>query len=367
MPSSSAHVCCSKSYSILSQSRQSLWRRIWWVLFINDVHHAAVFGRPPHIHSHYVDVPALTVNDMTALNSTNRPPAEWECFLVEHCRLAILLDKCLLGKFATSSSLQTRSNALLALKTFTATHFTNASHAPGKMSIEKGFYPALLNLVHLDYLIVVERMLSSTQNATAPTGMESYFNSAGSICRILEDLLSSPSNLVMRLPYVGFPAIFCSILIHIIYLRRETGSVRLLAEHRARLAMIIADQLQDRWPFVVWTRHLLDVLLKNTDHSSEQPSSAYARDDHRQTRPPVDRALPNDSALGPEPLSHEVQPETLSARHTRDSASEHEGLSASRNRVTFSPGVDGMLSPIPFMFPWNSLLEDVAELDQWLL
>ncbi|KEF62037.1 uncharacterized protein A1O9_00009 [Exophiala aquamarina CBS 119918] len=356
-----------KSYRILGDERQKLWRRIWWVLFINDIHHAAVFGRPPHIHSQYTDVNPLTPSDMTASDFTHANAEESNIFLVEYCRLATLVDRCLLEKYSAASSPQMKDKAWLALTTFSSTLLNNGIDSASSLTTERGFYPAVLSLIHLDYSVVVGRMFSSDIHVPATSGVQSYFKSAGSICRILEDLLSSPSALVARLPYVAFPAIFCSILIHIIYLRKEPGSIRLVAENRARLAMVVLDQLQDRWPLVVWTRYLLDTLLKNTEPpavSSPQYATLnqYRRSSERANRPWTEDDIPGPASLSPDP-QHVVS----SSRSTDPTPDLHNAHSSPRDHLGFNTGMHGAFSPIPFMLPWNSLLEDATDFDQWLL
>ncbi|KAK6379696.1 hypothetical protein LTS17_005768 [Exophiala oligosperma] len=350
-----------------ADKRQKLWRRIWWVLFINDIHHAAVFGRPPHIHSQYTDVQALLPGDMEASESTNTKNEESDVFLIQYCQLAILVDKCLIGKYSAASSPEMKSEAWVALKDFSKTLSTSKTDTVGSLTAERGFYPALLNLICLDYSIVVERMLLSDMNVPASTGMQSYFKSAGSICRLLEDLLSSPSVLVARLPYVAFPAIFCSILVHIIFLRKESGNIRLVAESRARLAMLVLDQLQDRWPFVVWTRYLLDVLLKNTEPPALSSSEHGLHDKVYRSSDLANHSGTEDDVLGlaslPPDLQHIVNP----SRSTDPSANLQDTHSDQRDHLRFDTGMDGTFSPIPFMLPWNSLLEDVTEFDQWLV
>ncbi len=367
----SAHsVSPRKSYQILDDERQKLWRRIWWVLFINDIHHAAVFGRPPHIHSQYTDVEPLTPSDMATSDSTHANTEESHLFLVEYCRLATLVDRCLLEKYCATSSPQRKNEAWRALREISSTRlFFNVSiDSASSLTTEKGFYSAVLSLIHLDYSVVVERMLSSDIHVPAPDRMQSYFRSAGSICRILEDLLSSPSALVTRLPYVAFPAIFCSILIHIIYLRKESGSIRLVAESRARLAMAVLDQLQDRWPLVVWTHYLLDMLLKNTE--SPAPSSSDHALHNLRHRSPERAHRPwteDDGTGGLAPLPPEREHAVSSIRSTNPTANLADAHPNSRDHFGLNTGMDGTFSPIPFMLPWNSLLEDFTELDQWLL
>ncbi|KIW13926.1 hypothetical protein PV08_06707 [Exophiala spinifera] len=356
-----------KSYQILGDGRQKLWKRIWWALFINDIHHAAVFGRPPHIHSQYTDVQALESSDMPASESTHPDAGQSNLFLVNYCRLAILVDKCLIGKYSAAASSEMKSEALHALKGFSATLSSNNTDADGSLTTSRGFYPAVLSLIHLDYSIVVERMLLPDINAPSSTAMQSYFKSAGSICRLLEDLLSSSSALVVRLPYVAFPAIFCSILVHIIYLRKQSGSIRLVAESRARLAMLVLDQLQDRWPFVVWTRYLLDVLLKNTDSPALSSSENGPHNEHHRPSMLASRSGTEDDVLGFASLPVGLQHIVSSTGSTDPTTNLHDTHSNARDHLRFDTSMDGTLSPVPFMLPWNSLLEDVTEFDQWLV
>ncbi|KAK5061082.1 hypothetical protein LTR84_007624 [Exophiala bonariae] len=356
-----------KSYQILDDKRQKLWRRIWWVLFINDIHHAAVFGRPPHIHSQYTDVQALLPEDMEISEPANNNSEESNSFLTQYCQLAILVDKCLIAKYSAASSPDMKSEARLALKDFCETLSANNTNTTGSLTTERGFYPALLNLIYLDYSIVVERMLLSDTNVPASTGMQSYFKSAGSICHLLEDLLSSPSVLVARLPYVAFPAIFCSILVHIIFLRKQSGNIRLVAESRARLAMLVLDQLQDRWPFVVWTRYLLDVLLKNTEPPALSSSEHGQHDEIHRSSELTNHSGTEDDALGLASLPPYLPNVADPTRSTNLSATPQDTHSDQHDHLRFDTGMDGTFSPIPFMYPWNSLLEDVTELDQWLV
>ncbi|RFU30586.1 hypothetical protein B7463_g5717, partial [Scytalidium lignicola] len=48
---------------LASRSRKSLWRRIWWLLYIRDVQVSVSLGRPMSINDHDCDVEELTEND----------------------------------------------------------------------------------------------------------------------------------------------------------------------------------------------------------------------------------------------------------------------------------------------------------------
>lgn len=337
------------------------------MLFIHDIHHAAVFGRPPHIHSQYSDVPALTVSDMLSHDPENAVPQESDLFATEFCRLAVLLDQCLQDKYCAASGHQQQSKAWLALKKFPSTLPEDYKRSVATMTPRHGFYPAVLELVHLDYLIVVERMLSSGLTPGTSGALESYFKSAGAICRVLEDLSASPSSLVARLPFVAFPAVYCSISIHIMYLRREPGGVRLVAEHRARFGMAVSNELQNRWPFAVWTHYLLDRMLKNagstlppltggSSHAEQQLTSVTeGREPAEQMSQTALSSFEYHSLPG---LAKETEVTPLLPETVTDTRTEGSGF-------TVEP--DGTFSPFSFMFPWNSFMDDGMEIDQWLL
>lgn len=288
-------------------------------------------------------------------------------FAVEFCRLAVLLDQCLKEKYSAGPSQQLESQAWLALKNFPATLPTAYKRAISTVTPKDGFYPAVLELVHLDYLIVVERMLSPDAAAGAPSALDSYFKSAGAICRVLENLLASPWDLITRLPFVAFPAVYCSISIHIMYLRREAGSVRLVAEHRARFGMVVSDQLQDRWPFAVWTHYLLDRMLKVT--GSTLPALG-ARDSQagQHGTSETEYPLPTNAVEQCTSSSFDYSGFPGHSKEAGSTSGLAESLPHPRvDSLGFPTGPDGTFSPLSFMFPWNSFIEDGMEVDNWLL
>lgn len=296
-------------------------------------------------------------------------------FLINLCQLAILVDKCLVIKFSTTASEQTKQQVFAELMNFPTTSSSDQPQTDGSLGVCHGYYPAILRLMHLDYLVVIHRMLSPNLSTNASDDMDTPFKSAGIISRILEDLLCSSSDLITRLPFLSFPAIFCSILIHIIYIRKGPGNIQVLAEHRAHLAMVVLDQLQDRWPIVVWTRYLLNVLLKETE-STKLPSTEI--DQHPQlTQTGGERQSPSLETSDPVPMvgSRTASQQNLysvagSVKEPNFTPGLHEGTLNPRTdqlRVN-SAAADLSFSPIPLMFPLNSFLEDTGmDFEPWLL
>lgn len=302
--------------------------------------------------------------------STRNVSDERNLFLVEMCQLSVLLDKCLLAKFtekATVDSIQKVYDELVdcSLSFLSTPLRTNASP-----TITRGFYPSVLQLIHLDYIVVMGRMLAPAVS-TSETTADASFRSAGAISRRLEDLLCSTPDLIQRLPFLAFPAIFCSVLIHIIYIRKETGNMRLLAEQRANLAMVVLDQLQERWPLVVWTRYLLKALLKDTYAASSQ-DLAEGTHDAVQDR---SMGVNTDSMSTSNPSStttlrtpqRPIQTLFPSGNQSGFPSGSHHGTISSRNdHIRFDPTADATFSPMPFMFPLNGFLDDAGmELENW--
>lgn len=110
-------------------------------------------------------------------------------------------------------------------------------------------------------------------------GLESpIFQAAGKITRLLEDLLISgtlytaPSTMFVINPPTTYlnrvnenyrlPTICASSLVCIMNIRKKSQNIRVVAEHRAHLTVQILHRFQDTWPIAIWTRHLLDSLLK---------------------------------------------------------------------------------------------------------
>ncbi|KAL2823259.1 fungal-specific transcription factor domain-containing protein [Aspergillus cavernicola] len=254
----------SKSYDLLPTASQRAWRRTWWVLYINDIHHAAVYGRPPHIHSSFHDISSLQEDDFDA--SSPEGSAESRLYLVH------LAD--LISREPNTETNWTSYEKLLQWKNTLPVQFKNI---PSQITIETGFWPALIHLYYWDYKIVFYRMFSDTP---ITAGLASpLFDAAAQISHLLEDLVTS--GILYNAPFLILPAIFASIIVHVTNICKGDSNLRVISEHRARLAMHILDRFQDTWPIAIWTRYLLDGLLRLSTghgHGHGQPLESDNRD-----------------------------------------------------------------------------------------
>ncbi|RVX76130.1 hypothetical protein B0A52_00487 [Exophiala mesophila] len=355
-----------KSYAILPPLQRSLWRRTWWVLYINDVHHAAVYGRPPHIHQDYCDIDLLHEADFPdypadVLDLTTQSRS----YLVHSANLASHVSRCLAAKFSPVHDPMVEQKSYQQLVDFENELEPDFRSLPTNISFKNGYWPALIHLYHSDYRIVFHRMLSATLDHNLT------FIAATKINRILEDLLASGT--LYRAPFMTLPAIFVSILVNIVHIRKVDSHTGIVAENRARLAMHVLANFEKIWPMAMWTRHLLDVLLKQS--ISPSLGNAYSSTATQCSETIEVRATQH--------MSHaEHHPQQQSIRTATSPQVERWGLSdfdAGNNQGTSSlehvspqPRFDynstaryaespqPMASDMPLMFPMMNLFEDAG-------
>ncbi|KAG4262707.1 hypothetical protein FPRO03_10070 [Fusarium proliferatum] len=197
-----------KSYSVLQSSCRILWRKIWWVLYINDVHHAAIYGRPPHINPDFSDIIPLTEEDFqdyeySPFTVVDEPLSyESKLYLINFAGLSCRVARCIIAKYSSGDDPNTKQ----------------------KWEYQVVFYRGLADRADHSNLVAL----------------------AGKVTRILEDMLASGT--LYRAPFHILPTIFSSTTIHILQSRKKGTHIDVLSEHRARLELNILKGFQDAWP-----------------------------------------------------------------------------------------------------------------------
>lgn len=129
-------------------------------------------------------------------------------------------------------------------------------------------------------------------------------------------------------------------------IRKGESNIRTVSEHRARLAMQVLDEFQNTWPIAIWTRHLLDCLLKipeevqplSMNERLETQLIPSTRENPRVSHEYGEQAFSNIPNLGLSP------PQSTS----NDNNFSYEGLDSS------------IFSGHPVLFPFTNLFEDVG-------
>lgn len=138
-------------------------------------------------------------------------------------------------------------------------------------------------------------------------------------------------------------------------IRKGSPNIRVVSEHRARLAMQILHRFQDTWPIAIWTRHLLDCLLKIP--STDQAQVGSTSEEHEQH---VLSTFPDSNQSNQEPY---WQDNTRTPLHITDMGV-MTGLtprSTSEGNVFHYEGsAENRTSGFPIIFPFTNLFEDVG-------
>jgi len=306
--------------------------------------------------------------------------AESKLYLVHLAELASRVGRCLVAKFCTSHDRVNEHKRYQELVDFEKTLNPSFLNLPSTLSLERGFWPSLIQLYYYDYQIVFHRMLSTTQD----NGVT--FIAAAKISRILEDLLAS--GVLYRAPFMVLPAIFASILVHIIHVRKGDEHLRVIAKHRAGLAMLILETFEKAWPLAIWTRHLLDMLLKDSPPSRTSPKPRERSDAqlrvHSDALTAARLSGTNHVRQADAPKEHQVEEHHLhnisresnnlpfeSATFIDSGANEHlesplpNGTNPDHSD-RYNTAVQSDMSSIALMFPLNNLLEDAGlDLEYW--
>lgn len=146
----------------------------------------------------------------------------------------------------------------------------------------------------------------------------------------------------------SLPAIFASVLICIMNIRKGIPDIRIISEHRLRLNMQILHKFQDTWPIAIWTRHLLDGLLKI---STEQ---SFTGDDSRDVSTTDDPCHIRDSHHG----VYEGVPDLAGVDGM---AIVSPPTSISDGNIFSSDGLnESHLAGFPASFPFQNLFEEVG-------
>jgi len=334
---------------------------------MNDVHHAAVFGRPPHIHQDYCDIDPLTEADFPDyVDDTADSMDESKLYLIHLSNLAYRVGRCLVAKFSPVHSEVVEHKRYQELVQFEKSLEPRFLDTPARITLERGYWPSLIHLYHCDYQIVFHRMLSALPDSNIT------FVAATKISRILENLLAS--GMLYSAPFMALPAVFASLLVHIIHMRKSDVHISMIAENRVRLGMHILENLGKVWPIAIWTGHLLDVLFK-------QSCSASIRQRHPTSSTQLPEIAGRGSRMHPtRNHQHDLDENTtqeLNSPQTNSSTLAYpesrynqQNLSSQQRRPqqrSFHPddpehiaSLEALFSEIPLIYPFDDLLEDAG-------
>ncbi|EAS31580.2 transcription factor [Coccidioides immitis RS] len=341
----------SKSYSSLQPRYRRLWRRIWWTLYVQDIHMATVLNRPPHISSSFLDVGPLDETDFcdTEVTGTDIFPnlsRESRLFIIHFAELISKVNVCLTEKLMASG------NSPHGQPIDEDWHLTlppELRDLPSRISMDHGFWGSILQISHCNYQIVFRRQTSESPGSTGVGTVP--FNAAAKTTRLIEDLLSSGT--LYLAPRHIVSGIFASLVIHIINIRKGDDYIKMISEHWANLSMTVLSKFEELWPIVVWTRRLFECILKPPSAEATSNAAGSNLGYYQQTI---------DESRIPQMLS----PDSMAEHHvgrTRHAAQERDLADAASSGIgtSFFPCHQNEdFSSLFTSFPFGSLLEDAG-------
>ncbi|TPX11539.1 uncharacterized protein E0L32_007750 [Thyridium curvatum] len=250
----------STEQSCLSPRTRSLWKRIWWSLYIRDRHVSAALGRPYRIRDQDCNPEPLGEADFefdshTTTDIIAKQGAYHIAYTQNVSSLTILLGRILTLRFSPIEHC-----APADIEDVGARLRDWEQNLPGvvlqrSMSGKLGasFWTAMLYASFHNCQILLYR-------PTREQGIEGGLNevairAADSITRIAEDVLTA--NTLRKCQLHMIPALFAALSIHAVVIQREETVHRLLAENRSRQCMLALRELSKSWPVGGWILGLL--------------------------------------------------------------------------------------------------------------
>ncbi|KAK2787289.1 hypothetical protein FQN52_003419 [Onygenales sp. PD_12] len=238
-----------KTYDALSERNRSLWRRIWWSLYIHDISLAVELGRTPHINDAYCSVGMLGEHDF----DTEDMDFNAELF----GNSSRESSNCFLAIFGANKDDTKVLKSLDSLSSWEAALPAELRSWHSSISLESGFAAPLIQLSYSTTQILLRRNgFNDPERLVRGTVA---FDAAVQIVRILEDLISSDT--VSLFPLRTLPAAFAAISVHIANMRACRPNVSDVSKHRARLCMLVLKKVQDLWPPLLWYYRLFVRIL----------------------------------------------------------------------------------------------------------
>lgn len=257
----------STARSSLRSHHRSLWKRIWWSIYVRDRLTAAALGRPVRIRDEDCDIEPLEWADFEEPETG----AADICGMIHPChihyaiemsKLAVLFGQVLVTKFAPS-----RNSSLQEMDAITAR--LSAWYRQLPRDLDKDSVPGTVSffwsrMIHAAYdlcqLLVYRPQRIDPMSTRDIKNWTKAVAAANSVSRIAEDLLTTG---VLRFGQLHLvPSLFAALSVHCIDVCGKEGEQCCLAEQQSRHCMLALSELSHSWPVAGWILRLFTSLMK---------------------------------------------------------------------------------------------------------
>ncbi|KAH7007779.1 fungal-specific transcription factor domain-containing protein [Ilyonectria destructans] len=269
----------------LNPRLRSLWKRIWWSIYIRDRHAAAALGRPCRIRDEDCDVEPPSEEDLLIDADADEQliPAQDPChisYFLEISKLSIILGDIVIGEFSprrpaierfdTASTIQRLEHWQSQLPTALHNNSSDKSMgAPFWASMLDASYQSACILLFCPKMTEFQSPSHDKRDARARMA-------ADVITRTAEDLLASGTMHYAQLHLV--PSLFSALSIHSLVVYRMGAVQRQLAENKSRQCILALSELAKIWPVGMWiVRSFLNLMRRLTSKGSAAIEPRRAR------------------------------------------------------------------------------------------
>ncbi|KAJ5549672.1 hypothetical protein N7461_004370 [Penicillium sp. DV-2018c] len=253
----------------LNAKDQSLWKRIWWALYVRDQQTSAALGLPPRIRDEDCQIADLVPADfeegeqIAPSKIFRAPPEVHVSYVIGMAQLARLLREVVSSQYLPGRSKLDNSARPMLHRRLVDWESQLPKELRFQMPMNKDamFLVGMLHMAYNNLYILLYRplFLQPSGQSSDPEGSVAL-DAATRSTRILEDMLSE--NLVQHGPLHLITHTFSSLCILTIHFGRVTGTARKLAEHRAKLCLLGLKELQKSWDLENW---VLDLFFRCLD------------------------------------------------------------------------------------------------------
>lgn len=271
--------------SCMKWQTRSLWKRIWWSIYIRDRHAAAALGRPCRIRDEDCDVEPLSEDDFEFdrdcnLSILGQQEHYHNLYAINMSTLAVLLGQVLCLRFSPLSNQDPASVAAIgdSLTQWERGLPTTLICRPMRGDLDAAFWAGNLQACYLWTEILLYRPKSIANASDVERGWnERAMHASDATTRIAEDLLVSGTLRFGQLHLI--PALFAALGIHAIVIRQADRIRKKVAENRARQCMLALSELAESWPVGGWILRLFRTLMarltsRDSDHKANPTANS---------------------------------------------------------------------------------------------
>ncbi|KAH7128999.1 fungal-specific transcription factor domain-containing protein [Dactylonectria macrodidyma] len=247
----------------------SIWRRIWWSIYIRDRHGAAALDRPPRIRDEDCDIEPATENDLLVdLTIDNELLPEQKphhiSYFLQLVKLSAILGNIVIGEFSPRRPALDKFDASACAQSLRSWH-SDLPHMLRNDSSDKpygaSFWANMLDVSYQSAAILLFRPKRTGSQKFPEAERDARARTAAdAITRAAEDLLATENIHCAHLHIV--PSLFAALSIHTLAMGTTNTIQRQLAENKSRQCILALGELTKVWPVGMWVVKSFSNLLR---------------------------------------------------------------------------------------------------------